>query len=291
MTDILQRKKERWIYFANISAYSNCILALGKLILGIYTFSIFMCLNALYNAGIVVIKYIVIKGHNEAKRLPNVTNPNGYGRIEYRYYIQVGKIIILTSAIYVIYSIRLFIKGSNDVYPQIAAIAIASVAFTEIGTSIYGILVTRAEKEPVINALKLSNLASAMISIVLTQTAILSSKNDRDNSVVNGIAGMLFGGCAICIGVYMVIHMSRILNGKNEKKMIQKVCRYITKINSEIEIEPIYYRDLGPDSRELFVKVINYNSEEEFNDVNKKIQEKINVALKIKSNENLLMVE
>lgn len=285
MSEVLQKRKKRWIYFANISAYVNCILAIGKLILGIYSFSIFMCLNALYNAGIVAIKYIVIKGHNEAMRLPDNANPNGYGRLEYRYYIQVGKIIIATSTVYVIYSIRLFIKGSNDEYSQIAAIVIAAVAFTEIGTSIYGILVTRAEKEPIINALKLSNLSSAMISIVLTQTAILSSKNNGDHSVANGIAGMLFGGGAVCIGVYMVIHMSRVLNGKNEKKMIQKICKYITKLNSKLEIEPISYRDLGPDSRELYVKVLYYISEEELEDVNQKIKEKINVSLRLEYNE------
>lgn len=273
------KRKERWIYFAKVSVYINSILSLGKLLIGIYTLSAFMCVNAFYNAGMAIVKFIVVKGHNEANRIPGDSYSNGYVRIEYTYYRRVGITLAITSTIYIIYCIRLFFYCSNAYYPMALSIAIAAFTFVEIGASIYGVVITRGEKEPVIRALKLSNVSASMISLVLTQTAILSFTKRGDNSVANGLAGLIFGGIAVCIGIYMIIHMSRIMNGKNEKRMIKKVLKYVAKVNSEIKIEPVCYRDLGPDDRTLFVKASNYKYIEEFQCLNQKVKERMNVVL------------
>lgn len=222
MKGIVHNRKVRWIYFAKVSVYINSILALVKLLTGIYTLSVFMCVNAFYNVGMAIVKFIVVKGHNEANRLSDGSNPNGYRRIEYYYYRLVGIILAITSSIYVIYCIRLFFYGNNTYYSMRVSIAIAAFTFTEIGTSIYGVAITKWEKEPVIKALKLSNLSSSMISVVLTQTAILSFTQKSDYSFANGLAGLIFGGSAVCIGVYMIIHMSCIMKGKNERRVIKK---------------------------------------------------------------------
>jgi hypothetical protein len=61
-----------------------------------------------------------------------------------------------------------------------------------------------------ISAIKLTDLTSALVSLVLTQTAILSFTTQGDMSYFNGISGMLFGGIATLIGIYMMIRAALI---------------------------------------------------------------------------------
>lgn len=42
----------------------------------------------------------------------------------------------------------------------------------------------------------------------------------EDLSFYNGTSGVIFGGCAVLIGIYMMRHMSRIMNGKNYHSII-----------------------------------------------------------------------
>jgi len=54
--------------------------------------------------------------------------------------------------------------------------------------------------------MKLINLVSSFIALVLTQTALLSFSHTGDTSVYNGISGLIFGSLSIIVGVYMIVH-------------------------------------------------------------------------------------
>jgi divalent metal cation (Fe/Co/Zn/Cd) transporter len=185
------RKIERWLFFANTSFYGNLALAAGKLAIGIYTASLFLCISALYNVGIALCKLVAVRGYRAETGLKS--------------YQKVGIILTVSGIVFIVYCLRLFFHGSNVIYPMEVALAIAAITFSEIGAAIYGIVIARHYKAHAISAMKLTSLSSALISMALTQTAILSFTEKIDVSYYNGLSGVICGGVAALIGVYMIV--------------------------------------------------------------------------------------
>lgn len=94
--------------------------------------------------------------------------------------------------------------AGTERYSYEVAIAIAAVAFAELGFSTHGFFSSRRRQDMLIEAVKLGNLASSLILLVLTQTALLSMTAATDSSVYNGICGILMGLGATAIGVRML---------------------------------------------------------------------------------------
>ncbi|MNV86003.1 hypothetical protein D3C71_1799990 [compost metagenome] len=93
-------------------------------------------------------------------------------------------------------------------YDQYTALLIATVTFTELLVSLFGSMAARRNGEPVVEAIRLTNLASSFISLVLTQTAILSFAQERDVTFYNGLSGVIFGTLAALTGLYMLLRKS-----------------------------------------------------------------------------------
>lgn len=246
-------KEDRIVFNTNASIIYNILLAFSKLSIGIYTISFFLCMNAFYNLGISLAKLIAIKGF---KRSHLYDTHRGYGREAYRTYMLVGIILTISACIYIIYSARLFITKVEPSYSFLTAITLTGVTFVEIVLAIHGLLTTSKEHEPAVNAIKMTNLSSSLISLMLTQSAIMSISNKENiPSFYHGLAGIFIGGIAIIIGIYMIIHMSRILNGKNLKAVLKKLDKII-KINKIITTYTfIRYEDYGPNSKYLYVEM------------------------------------
>ena len=72
---------------------------------------------------------------------------------------------------------------------------VALIAFTSIGTAIYGI--------------KITNFANALTSIVLTQVVLLDTYADGYDSTLNGYTGMGVSLIIIGLGFYMIISIKK----------------------------------------------------------------------------------
>ena len=190
---LITNKRERIIFMSNASIISNCLIALGKLAMGIYNNSIFLCINAFYNLGMAFAKIVVLY-HYKNDDQKNVCDC----------YKQVGIILICTAVTYIFYSCRLFISHEITNYSMFSGIAIATVTFFEIGFAMYGILTNTKEQAPIVNSIKIINLCSSLISLVLTQTALLSFNSAIEASQYNGILALIFGSSVIFLGIYMI---------------------------------------------------------------------------------------
>jgi hypothetical protein len=200
---------DRWLLFAKASIYMNVLLALGKVALGIYSMSLFLCMSAFYNLGMAVARQIALKGYKEK-------------RSEYQIYRKVGITLAVSGAIFIIYCLRLFLHGSAVQYSMYESLAIATITFSEIGAAIYGVVLTGKGYSPTLAAIKLTSLASSLISLVLTQSAILSFTAEGDMSFYNGLSGMVFGGSATLIGVFMIVYGYLVISGRHTPKAMQK---------------------------------------------------------------------
>lgn len=152
---MIERNNIRTLRFAKISVVTNVVMAIVKICLGIFTPSLFMCINALYNLGMGFAKHYSLMGIDKAKSRKQ----------EYNYYRIIGIIIFISSLIYMVYSIRMFIgHKSSYQYPEGIAVAIAAFTFIEI---ILNTISTKKSKVPLLQAIKLTSLASSIISLGL----------------------------------------------------------------------------------------------------------------------------
>ena len=199
--------RSRQLHITGVAGAGNSLLALGKLIIGLASFSIFLCLNSLYMLGMIVARYLALYGLLQSNDI----------RQQYIIYKRCGWIVLVGSTIYVIYSIVMYFSAESGEYSMYAGIAIAAFTFVEIGLSIRGTFIERNNKQPLVQAIKLVNLATSLISLTLTQIAILSFTDKSIDPIWNSVGGIFFGACAGLIGVFMIARATRKLAAMRQK--------------------------------------------------------------------------
>lgn len=200
------------------SSIGSFILALGKIGMAVFSFSFFLGVNGIYTGIVAYGKHLSLLG----MRTTDARKTERY------YYKQIGALILIASVLYLIYTFRLFQQHTATTYSEYLGITIAAVTFFEMGFSIVGIYRARKQKDLMKKAIKMLNLCSALIGLVLTQTALLSftAENVADGSGVthevlaqtanlsfshlnqsgaNAMSGFLFGGLTGLIGLLMLI--------------------------------------------------------------------------------------
>jgi hypothetical protein len=192
----------KWNYgriarFAKLSVLCNTALALGKIGMGVYSLSVFLCINGLYTLGLALARIISLRGY--------------YKQEEHRAYFYTGITILVSALLYMLYCVKLLTDGQNNIqYTEIVALAIATVTFTEIGIAVHGVITARRSKKPFVEALKLTNFVSSLISLVLTQTAIMSFTYSGTGSITFycGVSGIVFSALSTLTGLGMILSHS-----------------------------------------------------------------------------------
>lgn len=196
--------KTRIVHFAVASCVGNTIFALGKLVMGLLSLSLFTCVSGLFTLGMVLARFCALMG--VIKPCEKRTQSD-YCRLS-------GLMLILSAALYMIYSVNLVFSPPNTQYHMFIAIAIAAFTFAEIGLNIRGVIVYRHEHTPLLHAIKMINLASSLICLTLTQTALLSFASDGTiHAAANGLIGVLAGAAAMALGIIMIIRIRRAEHG------------------------------------------------------------------------------
>lgn len=188
----------------HISVAFNFTLAVSKIGLGIAALSFFPIVSAFYNMGFGIAKYSAVREHQRISIVAKKECERLHA--ELKCYHLIGIMVFVSSLIFTCYSSRLFLYKENfNTYNNVVAIGIATVTFTEIGLAIKGILNARKNDELITEAIKFVNLASALISLVLTQTALMSfAQKGELNTMHIGISGLLFGIISAIIGLNMM---------------------------------------------------------------------------------------
>lgn len=247
-----KRIGQRWKRSLQVTAaacLANSVIAIGKLVIGIFSLSLFTCINALYTFGMVIAKGCALAGVYKAKNKKE----------QYRYYSLSGVVLITVSVLYIAYSVRLFFYPVSSSYHMYIGIGIATFTFTELTLNIRGVIIERHNHTPLIHAVKMINLASSLICLVLTQTALLSFAGTgvvENYSHVNGIMGVIMGSLATLLGIIMVVRIGRIRDGKNYGAVYRKIKKLMKKQGILLPIKPVLYIEHVNETRTLYVKFL-----------------------------------
>lgn len=165
---------------------ANIVIGLLKILFSVVTSSLSFLISSIYSLSI------------------GITKKNIFQNIKYKYIIA-GIMLIISSILYINYSIYVIHDHKLYNYNIYTALLIAVTTFTEIVISIVGIIKSK-NNDCNDQVSKLTNLATALISLTLTQTAILSfTRVGEDMSYYNGQSGIIFGLISMLIGIYIII--------------------------------------------------------------------------------------
>lgn len=90
---------------------------------------------------------------------------------------------------------------------------VALVAFQSISSAIYGIVKYKRNHTPILKAVKLTNFANALTSIMFTQIVLLDAYANTEiynSNLINGLTSMGIGIIIIILGLYMIIGINKI---------------------------------------------------------------------------------
>lgn len=250
----------------------SAAVGLGKLLMGLLSLSLFTCVNAFYTFGMVAAKGVALTGMAK-EQAPQA---------QYHYYRISGWILIGASLLYMLYSVRLFVHPANTRFHPYAAIGIAAFTFTELTLNLRGVLMTRHRHSPLLHAVKTIHLASSLICLVLTQTALLSfaSVQTDKHPFANGLFGMMMGAVAALLGLFMLIRISRIQKGLPYRSEDRKIRQLIREEKLELELRPVCCRENAEAQRTLYVALPETLSAEQFAVLQHRAEEKWGLLLR-----------
>lgn len=270
-TEHVGRETSRSLHITGASCVGNTVVGVGKLVMGILSMSFFTCASAFYTFGMVSAKCFALAGIVKEEN----------SREQYRYYKISGIVLIAASILYIIYSIRLFLNPVINTYPVNIALGIATFTFAELTLNIRGVILERHNRSPLIHAIKMINLASSLICLVLTQTAILSFASEQVDKQprANGFLGILMGSAATILGMIMIARITQIQNGKNYGSAYRKVKKLMRKVQLPVKMKPVRYTEKEGQPSRLIVRLKEAESRELFYKLSELSEQEVNIIL------------
>lgn len=199
-----QDLRDRSVFFAMWSIGGSLAMAAWKIAAAVLApTALFWLANAAFSLGLAVAKWLAIGVHRRTGRDSSDASDH---RRQRRIYRVAGATVIGLAAIYV-GSCTTMLTGNQPTqqYDTISGITIAALAFAELGFAVRGVVTARRSSDLIVETIKFSNLAGALVLLVLTQAALLSLNHESNIGHYTGLAGILLGSVSASIGLYMLV--------------------------------------------------------------------------------------
>ena len=203
-------KKDRTMFFLIITTIINILFAIIKFIFSVTIPSLWFFVNAGFLAILSLARFFSIKEYGKQRSIKNEKEKKEIG---YKNYLNNGVLLILLGIMYFFVSVYMYYKGTNTTMHEYLTYLVALNAFWSISWSIYGMIKYERKSNPILKAVKITNFANAMTSIVLTQVVLLDTyAKEYELSQVHGYTGMAVSIGIIGMGLYMIINIRKIID-------------------------------------------------------------------------------
>ena len=203
-------KEERVIFFLIFKTIGNIFIAVVKFILSLTLPSLWFFINALFMIILSFARFFSIRDYSKIRLMQDKEEIQ---KIGYKNYLNNGILLIVLGIMYFFVNVYIYYKGTNTTMHEYLTYLVALVAFWSIGSAIYGIVKYKREHTPILKAVKLTNFANALTSIMLTQIVLLdtyANTNVYNSNLMNGLTGMSIGIVIIILGLYMIVGINKI---------------------------------------------------------------------------------
>ena len=203
------KKEDRVIFFLVFTTIGNILIAIMKFILSLTLPSLWFFINALFMIVLSFARFFSIRDYNKIKL---IKNKEEIQKIGYKNYLNNGILLIILGIMYFFVNVYIYYKGTNTTMHEYLTYLTALVAFWSISSALYGMIKYKRDKNPILKAVKLTNFANSLTSIMLTQIVLLDTYANTkvyNSNLMNGLTGMGISLIIIIIGLYMIIGINK----------------------------------------------------------------------------------
>ena len=204
------KKEDRIMFFLILTTIGNIFIAIVKLVLSLTLPSLWFFINSLFMIILTFARFFSIRDYGKTKCLKDIEMIK---KIGYKNYLNNGILLMILGIIYFFVNVYIYYKGTNTTMHEYLTYLVALVAFWSIGSAIYGTIKYKRNTSPILKAVKLTNFANALTSIMLTQIVLLDTYANTDiynSNLMNGLTGMGIGIIIVILGLYMVVGINKI---------------------------------------------------------------------------------
>jgi len=204
------KKEDRVMFFLIFTTIGNIFIALVKFILSLTLPSLWFFINAIFMIILSFARFFSIRDYSKTKR---IEEKEEIQKIGYKNYLNNGILLIVLGIMYFFVNVYIYYKGTNTTMHEYLTYLVALVAFWSIGSAIYGMIKYKRNHTPILKAVKLTNFANALTSIMLTQIVLLDTYAEAktyNSNLMNGLTGMGVGILIIILGLYMIVGINKI---------------------------------------------------------------------------------
>jgi len=198
-------KPDRTMLLLMFTTSCNILLAVVKFIFAFIIPSLWFFVNACFITVLSISRFFSLRNYGRQRYLSDEKKRKEIG---YKNYLHNGILLILLGIMYFFVSVYMYYKGTNTTMHEYLTYLVALSAFWSISWAIYGMIKYKRNISPILKAVKLTNFANALTSMVLTQVVLLDTyAKEYDLAQINGYTGMGVSLIIIIIGLYMVINI------------------------------------------------------------------------------------
>ena len=204
------KKEDRVMFFLIFTTIGNIFIALVKFVLSLTLPSLWFFINAMFMIILSFARFFSIRDYIKTKL---IQDKEEIQKISYRNYLNNGILLVVLGIMYFFVNVYIYYKGTNTTMHEYLTYLVALVAFWSIGSAIYGMIKYKRNHTPILKAVKLTNFANALTSIMLTQIVLLDTYANTkiyNSNLMNGLTGMGIGIVIIILGLYMIIGINKL---------------------------------------------------------------------------------
>ena len=204
------KKEDRVMFFLIFTTIGNIFIALVKFVLSLTLPSLWFFINAIFMIILSFARFFSIKDYSKTKL---IQDKEEIQKIGYKNYLNNGILLVVLGIMYFFVNVYIYYKGTNTTMHEYLTYLVALVAFWSIGSAIYGMIKYKRNHTPILKAVKLTNFANALTSIMLTQIVLLDTYANTkvyNSNLMNGLTGMGIGVVIIILGLYMIIGINKV---------------------------------------------------------------------------------
>ena len=204
------KKEDRVMFFLILTTIGNIFIALVKFVFSLTLPSLWFFINAIFMIILSFARFFSIKDYSKTKL---IQDKEEIQKIGYKNYLNNGILLVVLGIMYFFVNVYIYYKGTNTTMHEYLTYLVALVAFWSIGSAIYGMIKYKRNHTPILKAVKLTNFANALTSIMLTQIVLLDTYANTkvyNSNLMNGLTGMGIGIVIIILGLYMIIGINKL---------------------------------------------------------------------------------
>lgn len=195
----------------------NALYAIMEFAFSIYFRSFWFGTLAIYYLLLVAIRYALLRHAN--------TNTFGMNmKLEWKRYRMCGVVLLLIN--FALAGVLIMITQGNDEafpYPEYLIYVKAMYAFYSVISAVFSVLKYRKYNSPVVSAAKVLQLATAIVSMLSLETAMLAqfgaNESEEFHNIMTGATGGGVCAAIVAIAIYMIFTSTKKIKAFSQEEL------------------------------------------------------------------------